>query len=79
MLGFGAGRLLKLDNAKIKAFSIEIGMQNSGLASSLANSTFPLTPEAAVPGALFSVWHNTSGAMLAAIYRHWDNEDLNKK
>ena len=74
IFGFVTGKLLKLNNAKIKAFSVEIGMQNSGLASSLANSAFPLTPEAAVPGAVFSVWHNVSGALLASVYKHWDNE-----
>ena len=74
VVGFFVGKLLKLNNAKIKAFSIEIGMQNSGLAVSLANTTFPATPEAAVPGAIFSVWHNISGAMLAAIYRRWDDK-----
>ena len=79
VIGFFAGKLLKLNNAKIKAFSIEIGMQNSGLAASLANSTFPLTPEAAVPGAIFSVWHNISGAILAAIYRRWDSKKENVK
>ena len=74
IVGFFVGKFLKLNNAKIKAFSIEIGMQNSGLATSLANGAFPLIPEAAVPGAIFSVWHNISGAILAAIYRHWDNK-----
>ena len=52
-------------------------MQNSGLATSLATTTFPATPEAAVPSAIFSVWHNISGAILAAIYRHWDNDNDN--
>ena len=79
ILGFSIGKLLKLNNEKTKAFSIEIGMQNSGLATSLANSTFPATPEAAVPGAIFSVWHNISGAILAAIYRRWGNEDAGKE
>ena len=74
IVGFFVGKLLKLNNAKTKAFSIEIGMQNSGLAASLATTTFPATPEAAVPGAIFSVWHNISGSILAAIYRHWDND-----
>ena len=74
IIGFFVAKLLKLNNAKTKAFSIEIGMQNSGLAASLATTTFPATPEAAVPGAIFSVWHNISGAILATIYRHWDNE-----
>ena len=50
-------------------------MQNSGLAASLATTTFAATPVAAVPGAIFSVWHNISGAILAAIYRCWDNKD----
>ena len=75
IVGFFAGRLLNLNKSKIKAFSIEIGMQNSGLATSLAITTFPATPETAVPGAIFSVWHNISGAILAAIYRHWDNDN----
>ena len=76
IIGFFTAKLLKLNNAKTKAFSIEIGMQNSGLASSLATVTFPMTPEAAVPGAIFSVWHNISGSILAAIYSRWDNEKI---
>ena len=79
IVGFFTGKLLKLNNAKTKAFSIEIGMQNSGLATSLAITTFPATPEAAVPGAIFSVWHNISGAILAAIYRYWDNDNNKSK
>ncbi len=66
---------------KVKALSIEIGMQNSGLASSLATTSFPDLAMATVPGAIFSVWHNISGAMLSAIYRKWgvkDNEDKDK-
>ena len=69
--GFVIGKIFKMDIAKIKAFSIEIGMQNSGLASGLANSTFPSLIGASVPGAIFSVWHNISGALLAAIYKNW--------
>jgi len=67
--------MLKMEPAKIKAFSIEIGMQNSGLATSLAGSAFPTLAMATVPGAIFSVWHNISGAILAEIYRHWDNAE----
>ena len=74
ILGFGIGKLLKLNAAKTKAFSIEVGMQNSGLAVSLANSAFAATPEAAVPGAIFSVWHNISGGILVAIYKCWNDE-----
>ncbi|MBP3869830.1 MAG: bile acid:sodium symporter family protein [Faecalicoccus sp.] len=73
--GFGVGKLFKMPPEKIKALSIEIGMQNSGLATSLAASTFPNLAMATVPGAVFSVWHNISGAILAAIYRNWNSEN----
>ena len=52
--------------------SIEIGMQNSELATSLAESAFSGLAMATVPGAIFSVWHNISGAILANVYRRWD-------
>ncbi len=72
--GFILGKLLKLNIEKTKAYSIEIGMQNSGLATSLANTAFSSMPEAMVPGAIFSVWHNISGAILAQIYRYLDKK-----
>ena len=70
--GFGLGKLLRLTPSKTKALSIEIGMQNSGLATSLAGSSFSQLAMATVPGAVFSVWHNISGSILAGIYRRWD-------
>ena len=75
LCGFTLGKLLKMPPQKIKAFSIEIGMQNSGLATSLAGTAFPSLALATVPGAIFSVWHNISGAVLAEIYRHWQNKE----
>ena len=68
-LGFTIGRLLRLEKPKCVALSIEVGMQNSGLASSLANMHFAAYPLATVPGAIFSVWHNISGAIVAYIFR----------
>ena len=69
--GFGIGKLLHMTPAKTKAVSVEIGMQNSGLATSLAGTAFPDLAMATVPGAIFSVWHNISGAILANIYSRW--------
>ena len=66
--GYLIGRLLKLSEPKKRAISIEVGMQNSGLASSLATIHFAAYPLATIPGALFSVWHNISGAMVARIF-----------
>jgi len=67
-LGYLIGRLLHLPAPKRKAISIEVGMQNSGLASSLATLHFATYPMATIPGAIFSVWHNISGAIVARIY-----------
>ena len=69
-LGYLIGRVLGLAGAKRKAISIEVGMQNSGLASSLATIHFAAYPLATIPGAIFSVWHNISGAMVAYLYRN---------
>lgn len=69
LLGYLIGKLLRLDHSKRVSVSIEVGMQNSGLASSLAATHFAMLPMATIPGALFSVWHNISGAVAAAIYR----------
>lgn len=76
--GFGIGRLLHMSVPKTKAISIEIGMQNSGLATSLAGTAFPDLAMATVPGAIFSVWHNISGAILANIYNRWTDKSENK-
>ena len=67
-LGYLIGRLLGLSEPKKRAISIEVGMQNSGLASSLATIHFAAYPMATIPGAIFSVWHNISGAIIARIY-----------
>ena len=64
-LGYAIGKVLKLDMAKCKAVAIEVGMQNSGLATSLAATHFAQYPLATIPGAVFSVWHNISGAIFA--------------
>lgn len=76
LCGFILGKILGLDTARVKAISIEVGMQNSGLATSLAGSTFPNFAMATVPGALFSVWHNISGALLASVYRRWNDDEV---
>lgn len=69
LIGYLLGRLLRLTRPKCVALSIEVGMQNSGLASSLAVLHFAAFPFATIPGAVFSVWHNISGAMAAKLYQ----------
>jgi len=77
--GYAIGRMLGLSTPKRKAISIEVGMQNSGLASSLAAIHFATFPMATIPGAVFSVWHNISGAIIARYYaRHNDEHQIGK-
>lgn len=67
VLGYFAARLSGMDVTKARAVSIEVGMQNSGLAVALANLHF--SPLAALPAAIFSVWHNISGSAIAWWWR----------
>lgn len=63
LLGYGAAKALRMNPQKSRTVAIEVGMQNSGMAASLAILYF--NPAAALPGAIFSVWHNISGSILA--------------
>lgn len=63
-LGYAVGRLGRVGVRASRALAFEVGMQNSGLAAALAAAHF--SPAAALPAALFSVWHNVSGAVAAA-------------
>lgn len=74
-LGYLIAKALKLPIIKRKTIAIEVGMQNSGLASGLATSSFPDLAMATVPGAIFSVWHNISGAIIANIFANMSNEE----
>ncbi|WP_173917357.1 bile acid:sodium symporter family protein [Halobacillus sp. Marseille-Q1614] len=65
--GYSLAKVFKMPAAKKRAVSIEVGMQNSGLGASLASVHF--SPLAAVPSAIFSVWHNISGPIIATIFR----------
>lgn len=63
-LGYLAGKVGRLDDRARRALAFEVGMQNSGLAATLATAHF--SPLAALPSAVFSLWHNVSGAVVAA-------------
>ncbi|MDA8601497.1 bile acid:sodium symporter family protein [Gammaproteobacteria bacterium] len=67
--GFTLSRLFGFDLKQSQTIAIEVGMQNSGLAAALSLQFFSAT--AALPAALFSIWHNISGALLAG---HWGRQ-----
>jgi len=65
--GYSIPWLLKYDAQTCRTVCIEVAMQNSGLSVALAIKYFSIT--AALPGALFSIWHNISGSFLALYWR----------
>lgn len=72
-LGYGMAKVCRLDSRKARTVSIEVGMQNSGMAASLAVMYF--NPAAAIPGAIFSVWQNISGSIVANFFSHRDEKE----
>ncbi|MGB9927856.1 MAG: bile acid:sodium symporter family protein [Methanosarcina sp.] len=64
--GYWISKALKFSEIEARTIAIEVGMQNSGLSVALAIKHF--TPIAALPGAIFSIWHNLSGAFLAGYW-----------
>lgn len=65
-LGYLIARLSGFTEKQRRAIMVEVGMQNSGLGAALAATYF--NPVAALPSAIFSVWHNFSGALVANIF-----------
>ena len=80
LCGLGIGLVLAnvfhVEYNKATAIAIEVGMQNSGLAVSLATANFAANPLATLPGAIFSVWHNISGSVFASIRRQKEEKQM---
>lgn len=77
VLGYVAGVATRMSKPKRRTLSIEVGMQNAGLATVLAGRHFPLLPEAAIVSAISCVWHSISGTLIAALFSGMDK--LRKK
>ena len=70
-LGFAAGYLAGMGKKQIITVAIELAFQNSGLSTGLAKTHFPNLAQATVPGALYSVWQNFAGSILAYVFRRF--------
>ena len=68
--GYYSSKGMGHDERTARTLAIEVGMQNSGLSVALALKYF--TPLAALPGAIFSIWHNLSGSLLASLWQQKD-------
>ena len=76
LLGYTAGKLTGMNTAKKRTISIEVGMQNAGLATNLATTTaqFSASPESAIICAVSCVWHSISGTLLAGFFSSLDKK-----
>lgn len=72
-LGYVVARAARMGRPKRRTLSIEVGMQNAGLATVLAGKHFPLLPEAAVASAICCVWHSITGTLMAGLYNAIDS------
>ena len=78
LLGWTVGRLARFNTAKKRTLSIEVGMQNAGLATVLAGTFFAAQPLSVLPCAISCAWHSISGTILAGIYLRWDKRKKKK-
>lgn len=76
LLGWLSGRLAGFNTAKKRTISIEVGMQNAGLATVLAGTFFAAQPLSVLPCAISCAWHSISGTILAGIFRSRDKDSI---
>lgn len=72
ILGYTAGKMAHFSTAKKRTISIEVGMQNAGLATVLAGNFFAAQPLAVLPCAISCAWHSISGTILAGLFLRFD-------
>ena len=78
ILGYTAGRLAHFNTAKKRTISIEVGMQNAGLATVLAGTFFAAQPLSVLPCAISCAWHSISGTILAGLFLRQDKPQESK-
>ena len=76
LLGWTSGYLAKFNTAKKRTISIEVGMQNAGLATVLASTFFAVQPLSILPCAISCAWHSVSGTILAGLFQKWDERKM---
>lgn len=74
LLGYGLSRMIRTRDQDARTISVEVGMQNSGLATELARSNFAAFGLATVPGAISALTHCILGSLMAGLCRLWSSE-----
>jgi BASS family bile acid:Na+ symporter len=70
-LGYWGAKWFGMDQTDCRTVSIEVGMQNGGMASALATNVLN-SPDAAIAGTIFGPWMSIAGAGLASWWRRQD-------
>ncbi|MBQ0090743.1 MAG: bile acid:sodium symporter family protein [Prevotellaceae bacterium] len=78
VLGYLIGKLCQFNTAKKRTLSIEVGMQNAGLATNLASVFFVAQPLAVLPCAISCAWHSISGTILAGLFLRTKSDKVNQ-
>lgn len=65
LAGYGAARAMRLPEADRRAVTIEVGIQNAGLALAILFTFYPEAGGMMVIAAFWGVWHLVSGTLLA--------------
>ena len=86
ILGYFAAKFFGMNTAKKRTLSIEVGVQNAGLATGLCGKFFPTCAEAAIASAVSCVWHSISGTILANLFltldkkqEQWSEQKVNSE
>lgn len=73
IFGYAVAFSARFPESKRRTLSIEVGMQNAGLATVLAARHFPAMPDTQLVSALSCIWHSVSGALLAGVFNRMDS------
>lgn len=79
ILGYTTGKVFRLSPPKQRTLSIEVGVQNAGLATGLASKHFSAMPEAAMASAVSCVWHSISGTLVAGFFAWLEQRKQSKQ
>jgi BASS family bile acid:Na+ symporter len=79
LLGYVLSRIIRTNDQDARTISVEVGMQNSGLATELARSNFAAFGLATVPGAISALTHCILGSLMAGLCRLLPYPDREKK
>lgn len=78
-IGYSLAKIFQRESADIKAITVEVGMQNSGLSLGLILTYFQSNIDMALIAAFWGIWHAVSGLALVLFWRRQSDKELSEK